>query len=326
MPVIVGVDEAGYGPKIGPMVVAATVWDVPPHPSAGELDYLEKLLWPYVCRPSRHGGKTRPLYVDDSKKIYRSRADLATLEKGALCLLYLAGFQGEDLRSLAEFVDPVCLRHFDQLPWLTEKKLCLPHVADAETIWDLVDSVGRHMERQEVKLKRIACSVIFEPEFNQSLRRYINKGEVHARAISDLLNEVLPLTGPETYVYSDRHGGRIYYRRFVMMLPEASGNALWIPRLELPEISRYESRSSTAYWRLDFVRHGEQILAVAAASVIAKYIREMVMVAFNAFWTQRVPDLLPTAGYPADAKRFKQQITPWQAELGIPDEWLWRNK
>ena len=50
-------------------------------------------------------------------------------------------------------------------------------------------------------------------------------------------------------------------------------------------------------------------LPVALASMLAKYIRELHMVALNRFWAARVPNLAPTAGYPADAGRFVRQIS-----------------
>jgi hypothetical protein len=56
----------------------------------------------------------------------------------------------------------------------------------------------------------------------------------------------------------------------------------------------------------------------------SKYLRELSMAAFNAFWQRHVRDLKPTAGYPVDARRFRQQIATVQAELGIEDQQLWR--
>jgi hypothetical protein len=50
------------------------------------------------------------------------------------------------------------------------------------------------------------------------------------------------------------------------------------------------------------------------------------MLRFNAFWQAHVPDLQPTAGYPEDAKRFKQQIAATQKRLGIADKNLWRKR
>ena len=56
----------------------------------------------------------------------------------------------------------------------------------------------------------------------------------------------------------------------------------------------------------------------------SKYLRELAMRAFNAWWCGRVDDLRPTAGYPVDARRFKRAIEARQAELGVDDRVLWR--
>ena len=40
----------------------------------------------------------------------------------------------------------------------------------------------------------------------------------------------------------------------------------------------------------------------------AKYIRELYMEAFNAYWLGRMEGLRPTAGYAKDARRFLQDI------------------
>ena len=50
------------------------------------------------------------------------------------------------------------------------------------------------------------------------------------------------------------------------------------------------------------------------------------MQSFNAFWCAKVPGLEPTAGYPQDARRFKEQIAAHQRELAIEDRILWRMK
>jgi hypothetical protein len=72
--------------------------------------------------------------------------------------------------------------------------------------------------------------------------------------------------------------------------------------------------------------NGEVFLATALASMTAKYLRELAMRALNEFWCARVPGLRPTAGYPTDAPRFKQEIAAVQRELGVDDHLLWRNR
>jgi hypothetical protein len=72
--------------------------------------------------------------------------------------------------------------------------------------------------------------------------------------------------------------------------------------------------------------NGERFLPTALASMTAKYLRELAMRAFNEFWSARVPNLRPTAGYPMDSHRFRNAIAVAQRELGIDDHDLWRNR
>ncbi len=66
-------------------------------------------------------------------------------------------------------------------------------------------------------------------------------------------------------------------------------------------------------------------LPVALASIFSKYLRELFMQSFNAWWCQRVPGLRPTAGYAADARRFLRDTAEARQRLAIPDSLLIRN-
>jgi ribonuclease HII len=67
-------------------------------------------------------------------------------------------------------------------------------------------------------------------------------------------------------------------------------------------------------------------LCVALASMVSKYLRELLMGELNAFWAQQTPGLKPTAGYPGDAARFYHAIRPAVERLGIPERAVWRRK
>jgi hypothetical protein len=77
---------------------------------------------------------------------------------------------------------------------------------------------------------------------------------------------------------------------------------------------------------MHFRAGGESFLPAALASMTAKYLRELAMGAFNAFWQTRINGLKPTAGYPLDARRFKHEIAAVQTALGISDHLLWRQR
>ena len=92
MTLIIGTDEAGYGPNLGPLVVAATAWRVKATPANAAV-YLEtavaaaqrdtEALWPEKIRQRgnrRASGRTVPLWAD-SKHIYRAGAGFCALEQ-----------------------------------------------------------------------------------------------------------------------------------------------------------------------------------------------------------------------------------------------------
>lgn len=121
----------------------------------------------------------------------------------------------------------------------------------------------------------------------------------------------------------DKHGGRNHYAALVQHhFPDS-----WIePVSENRSRSCYRWTHEGAPIEAVFRIGGEEWLPTALASMTAKYHRELAMRAFNAFWTERLPELRPTAGYPQDAHRFKAAIAGVQSELGIEDWMVWRNR
>ena len=76
--------------------------------------------------------------------------------------------------------------------------------------------------------------------------------------------------------------------------------------------------------RIEFCVGGEARLPVAAASMTAKYVRELAMLAFNAHWSGREPGLTPTAGYPVDAARWRREAAPAVTREGVAWDAVWR--
>src|SRR6476661_8551754 len=83
MPWRVGLDEAGYGPNLGPLVLSSSACHVP----AGAPDCLWECLAAAV-RKAEHPDDGR-LLIDDSKKVNEGKAGLAKLEAGVLGALGL---------------------------------------------------------------------------------------------------------------------------------------------------------------------------------------------------------------------------------------------
>src|SRR4029453_2479358 len=80
-------DEAGYGPNLGPLVVAASAWELP---DALDPENLYDALAEVVCREKADAGHGR-LAIADSKQLYQAGGSLAPLERGVLAMLSLLG-------------------------------------------------------------------------------------------------------------------------------------------------------------------------------------------------------------------------------------------
>ena len=95
MGLLIGMDEAGLGPNLGPFVVAATVWEVP-SPTSG-FDFwtaFEQVLTrsPSSCDPRLH--------VADSKQVFQPGRGIGSLERGVGSALRLCGVTAATFQDL----------------------------------------------------------------------------------------------------------------------------------------------------------------------------------------------------------------------------------
>ena len=75
MPLIIGMDEAGYGPNLGPLVVTATVWEVPGNPRTTDLwKEFDGIIAQTPAEEYAH------IQVADSKQVYSPAKGLDNLE------------------------------------------------------------------------------------------------------------------------------------------------------------------------------------------------------------------------------------------------------
>ena len=86
MALLIGMDEAGLGPNLGPFVVAATVWEVPGR--AADFDFWT--AFDTVLTQSSSANDPR-LHVADSKQVFQPQRGLGSLERGVWSALRLSG-------------------------------------------------------------------------------------------------------------------------------------------------------------------------------------------------------------------------------------------
>jgi hypothetical protein len=318
---LIGTDEAGYGPKLGPLVISATLWEVPD--GVGSEDLYRRLEAVIAPAPAGCNGSPR-VAMADSKRLYQSGKGLRLLERGLWAAFALLGQSprtcGEVWELLAPGAAAACRSEFGYSP----RQRPVPLDADAAELESLRPALAAAFAAAGVRLLALRSRAIFPRQFNELVAEQGSKGTVLSRATLALAAPLVEslCRGPIA-VLCDKHGGRAHYGPLLAeYFPE--------PLVEVHGQSRQQSvyRFGPPERRVEFrfqVR-AEEHLPAALASMAAKYLRELAMRAWNEFWCGRLPGLAPTAGYPQDAVRFKSQIATLQRELGIEDHVVWRIK
>ncbi|MGC3970314.1 MAG: hypothetical protein QM775_24175 [Pirellulales bacterium] len=103
MAYLIGTDEAGYGPNLGPLVISATLWRVPD--DAVDTCLYELLKKSVTSLPRKSKQPDRRVWLADSKVVYSSTAGLAALERGVRAVLACCGIEGRTLHDLLEALD-----------------------------------------------------------------------------------------------------------------------------------------------------------------------------------------------------------------------------
>jgi len=336
MPYLIGMDEAGYGPNLGPLVISATVWWLPDERADAELyEVLADAVW-HGAAPRRGPGNNGigqrdecstadpRLAIADSKLLYQPGGGVGQLERGLLAVLMGLGHRPSDWHGLWDVLAATSGAHCQADPWYASFARRLPLACDPDDLQAASALWQQALSRTGIGCRRIASRAVFPEEFNVRCEEFDSKGEALTQFTLELLAAVMKELDPQPVrVTCDKHGGRHYYAG---QLQQLAGDAFLEVRCESPAISTYRYGPAESRVEISFRVGGEQFLPTALASMASKYLRELAMLPFNEFWCQEVPQLRPTAGYPQDARRFKRDIAKRQKALAIGDERLWRKR
>ncbi len=320
-----GIDEAGYGPRLGPLCIGVCAFEAPEH--LGTSSSLWTELAPVVGR-SLADARAGCLAIADSKKLKRSNASglghaIAELERSVhavLRMLHPEARLSDDTGVLGAIAGDL------ELPdWYRAEPIPCP----AGTTEEHVSLGARRFQaacvRKGVAPRILSTVVVDETRFNSGVDAEGSKAAISMSVIAAMLPRLARMasadSGPAQTVklVLDRQGGRTRYAdeirsrvpgSSVRVLEEAAERSMY--RIDLPEsVSPIELTVAVGADRSDF--------CVSLASMGAKLVRELLMERFNRHWHTRCAELKPTAGYGTDAGRWireasdrfgRREITP----------------
>lgn len=340
-----GIDEAGYGPTLGPLCVACCTLRVEPWAEGDPAPDLWRRLDASVSR--RPNDKRGRIAIEDSKKLKlpndstRSHP-LKHLERGVLAFLASANHHPRTDAALL-----ACLgAALSPDPWYAGPDIPLPLGSSAAELDIAANALAAGLAPpapleaptgdasaapEAISLVDLRCRVVCEAEFNDAVRRWGTKAATTGLALREHLRWAWaeharvgsPMTASSSAgetpsaepaalrVVCDRQGGRIEYAQsLARWVPGSTVNTLE----ETPARSRYELVSSSDEPRrmiVSFQPEAESAcMPVALASMTAKLVRELAMARFNRYWQGLMPELKPTAGYALDARRWLTDARP----------------
>ena len=308
MAILVGIDEAGYGPLLGPLMVASATFSVPD-------ELLKSDHWHLLSKAvGKHKkGLAGRLLITDSKKAYVRTQGLGQLRRTVLAGLLTLDRCEKLPKTVHELLASLTCPSMDRLAEYKWYKYLQIHklTAEEDAIQIASNVLKNTLKANNMAVLDTTCRCLDVGYYNKMVDVVKNKASVLFTAICELISHSFTSTyaannnGP-IQIIVDRQGGRVNYASVLRKM---------FPQLDLRVIRQdeavcsYELSGGGKSMKLHFaVKADLKHLPVALASMTAKYVRELLVYAINAYFISYYAHLKPTAGYWQDGQRFIKDI------------------
>ncbi|MCF7958242.1 MAG: hypothetical protein K9M57_07340, partial [Phycisphaerae bacterium] len=290
MAVLMGIDEAGYGPLLGPLVVSGAAFEVPD-------DLIATPIWDIlgqsVCK-NRKGSRGR-IVINDSKKLHDKSGKQNHLQRGTLGCLMNAVDQAKSGKSasasalsklpgtLGELLSIMDAPIFDELehyPWYRDSAIVEPLPCNPDDIEIAAIALRNDLKNNNLQVLGLWSRPLPVGRYNDLVGVMNNKASVLFHLASELIYIAWQKYSSQNLnIVIDKQGGRSHYRgKLQKMFPEAQMKIL----KETETTSSYHLTDSGREMKIHFLAKGDQRqLPIALASMASKYIREMLMGLLN---------------------------------------------
>ncbi|NJL30700.1 MAG: hypothetical protein HC898_03185 [Phycisphaerales bacterium] len=213
-----GIDEAGYGPLLGPLTLGRCVFVIRDAPSDQPINLWERLS-KGVCQSPAAAQRKGRLPINDSKKLHthgEGFTGLRHLEEG---VLVLGSLRGQTCASLEDWLQAfgAGLVFESVLPWYHAEPArpweSLPVICDAGLLAIARNVLAREISAQGVELVDMGLAVVPEDRFNTMVAATRSKASLSFTFVARHLMEIWERFGEDQpLVTVDRQSGRSHYR------------------------------------------------------------------------------------------------------------------
>ncbi len=301
----IGIDENGLGPRLGPLIVTAVVAEASGPEGAARAE----------ARP-RGAMRAR---LGDSKRLV-AFGDTALGEAWARAIARRMGLPEPEspealVRALsldtAEALRSPCPRQHGEQCWNTSGEA---FVAEAKLVAKVERDLAR-LEAQGVRVVRAACVVTCTRRLNDGISRGLTRFHVDLHAMERLALDARDRAGDDVVATCGKVGG---FDRYAPAFGPMSGRLHAVAQ---------EGRARSEYvvpgfGRIAFVRDAdEKHLLVCMASLVGKWVRDLLMARIVRYHRDHAPDLPNASGYHDPVtSRFVDATRLARKKRGLPDE------